>query len=1084
MLHLQLLGDFRLVHNGIPITSISSQRQQSLLAYLALHSDTPQTRQHLAFLFWLDSNEAQARTNLRNLLHQLRRDLPQVERLLCISTKSVEWRSEAECSVDVAEFERALRQAEEAGADEQRIQAALEQAFACYTGDLLPALYDEWVLAERERLHTLFLQALDRLVVLLEGQRDYTRAIGYAVQLLHHDPLHEATYRRLMRLHALNHDRAAALRVYAACVEMLQRELGVAPGDETLALYQHLVSEDDLSRPSPESGSPIASTPLVGRQTAWRQVMDRWQRAAGGEPHLLLISGEAGIGKTRLAEELVQWTTRQGIAAAVARCYAVEESLSYGPVVSWLRSDPLQRVLPELDPVWQVELARLLPELHRPGLPQPEALTQGWQRQRLFEAVARAVMAVRPPLLLVLDDIQWCDAETLEWLHYLLRTCQQTRLLVAATLRIEEIDPGHLLVTWQQALQRQGMVCEVALGPLNQVQTEQLAALVAGQPLAAEVSDLLYRETEGHPLFIVEATRAGPDMARTLQPLSWSPELLAPLPTAMQLVIETRLNQLSLPSRQLINLAAVIGRQFTIDVLAAASGVDAQTLADGLDEALQRRIIREQGADGYDFSHDRIRETAYTTLSHIRRRLLHGQVAAALESVFDGRIEDVCGQLALHCERAGLTEQAVGYYRQAAETALRLYAHEDAIHLLSKSLQVLNALPQTPEREQRELDLQLMLGAGLTITRGYAAREVGEVYTRARMLAQRVEDKTLQFSALWGMRMFYANAGQSRVAVELGWQLLDLALAAGDEEMQLRARQSLGGALLHHGQFVLARDTLEQGVALYDPRRNRAQRFYYEIDPGVSCYALLILTLQMLGYPEQAQVRCHQTMSLIDELDHPASSVLALNYICSYHWMRGDAESNLACAERSLALCDKYGFTQLLGGALISRGNALADLGEIDEGITLLEQGVEMWEATGARNLVPFFLFMLANACTKAGQHERALSLLEDALAEMVERDERRAESELLRLKASLLHRRGAAPAQVEAIYQQALEIARVQQAKMLELRAAVDLSRFWQEQGRSAEARQLLADVYGWFTEGFDIPDLQEAGRLLNTLS
>jgi hypothetical protein len=429
-------------------------------------------------------------------------------------------------------------------------------------------------------------------------------------------------------------------------------------------------------------------------------------------------------------------------------------------------------------------------------------------------------------------------------------------------------------------------------------------------------------------------TRAGADPAHMQPPSPDSadglaaPLPVAPLPVGMRSVIESRLNQLSPSSRELINLAAVIGRQFTLDVLSTASGADALALADGLDEALQCRIIREQGIDGYDFSHDRIREAAYTTLSHVRRRLLHRQVADALIAVFEGRIDDVCGQLALHCERAGLVEQAGGYYRQAAEAALRLYAHEDAIHLLSKSLKVLNSLPQTPERDRQELDLQLILGAALTITRGYAAGEVGEVYTRAHMLAQSGEDKTLQFSALWGLRMFYANVGQSRVAVELGWQLLDLALAAGDEEMQLRARQSLGGALLHHGQFVLARDTLEQGVALYDPRRNRTQRFYYEIDPGISCSALLIPTLWMLGYPEQAQVRCHQTMALIDELNHPASSVLALNYMCWYHWMRGDAERNLACAERSLALCDKHGFTQLLGGALVSKGNALVGSGK------------------------------------------------------------------------------------------------------------------------------------------------------------
>jgi predicted ATPase/DNA-binding SARP family transcriptional activator len=1097
VLHVQLLGDFRLVHNGFPITSVRSQRQQSLLAYLAMHGGAPQSRQQLAFLFWPDSSETQARTNLRNLLHQLRRDLPEAERLLCISTRNVEWRSETGSTLDVAAFECALRRAEEAGDDERRIQAALKEAVDCYTGDLLPALYDDWILSVRERLRGLFLQALDRLIVLLESQRDYARAIAYAVQLLQHDPLHEATYRRLMRLHALNHDRTAALRVYATCAQLLQRELDVAPEPATVELYQQLLQEQEGSERVAESAEsslqqPVALTPLVGRQFAWQQMMESWQRAARGEPHLLLISGEAGIGKTRLTEELVQWTTRQGIATAVAHCYAVEESLSYGPVISWLRSDPLQRTLPELDQIWRVELARLLPEVHlrQPSLPQPEPLTQGWQRQRLFEAVTRAVMAARQPLLLVLEDLHWCDAETLAWVHYLLRSCGPARLLVVATLRIEEIQAVHALVDWQQSLQRMGMLREIPLGPLNRAETAQLAALVADQPLDPAVNDRLYRQTEGHPLFVVEMTRAGTDPAHP-PPASQdsadglaTPLPAAPLPAGMRSVIETRLNQLSPSSRDLINLAAVIGRQFTLEVLVTASSADALTLADGLDEALRHRIIREQGSDSYDFSHDRIREMAYATLSHVRRRLLHRQVAEALEAVFTGRSDDVCGQLALHSERAGLAEQAIGYYRQAAEAALRLYAHEDAIHVLSRGLQVLNTLSATSERDEQELELQLMLGSALTITRGYAASEVGEVYRRARALAERVEDRTQQFSALWGLRMFYANAGQVNVGVEVGRQLLDLAMTAEDQELQLHARRALGGALFHQGELILARNTFEQAVVLHDSRRHHTHHLYYDLDPCVSCLAMLTPILWMLGYPDQALARCRQALALMDELAHPASSAFGLNYISWFHLIRGDWENGLTCAEAALSLCDKHGFTQLLGGAMTLKGWALVDGRLIREGIPVMEQGIQTWQTTGARTDMPFFLYALARAYTKAGELENALDLLDEALAEMEERNERQFKPELHRLRGTLLQILGVADADVEACYLSALDCSHKQQAKMLELQAAMSLSRFWHAQGRSAEARRLLADIYDWFTEGFDTFNLKNARTLLNMVS
>ncbi|MBI1299632.1 AAA family ATPase [bacterium] len=293
---------------------VKSARQQSLVAFLALHAGTPHSRQSLAFLFWPDSSEEQAHTSLRNLLFQLRRDLPEIECLLCFGTRAVEWCSEAGVTVDVAAFRRALDRAKEAGDDEHRIQAALEEAVACDTNDLLPALYDEWILSERERLRQLYVQALDRLIVLQESRRAYDKAVVYAKQLLAHDPLHEATYRRLMRLHALNHERSAALRTYVTCAEVLQRELGVTPDMETDELYHRLLREQEIDEVAANAvgisfPQSVAVTPLVGRQFAWQQMMESWQRVGRGEPHLLLISGEAGIGKTRLVEELVQDNT-------------------------------------------------------------------------------------------------------------------------------------------------------------------------------------------------------------------------------------------------------------------------------------------------------------------------------------------------------------------------------------------------------------------------------------------------------------------------------------------------------------------------------------------------------------------------------------------------------------------------------------------------------------------------------------------------------------------------------------------------------------------------------------------------------
>jgi DNA-binding SARP family transcriptional activator len=720
LLRIGLLGDFRIVYGDTPVTGIDSPRLQSLLAYLVLHRDAPQSRAQLSYRFWLDSTESQARANLRKQVHHLRHALPDADRFLYADHKVLQWQKDAPFILDVAGFEDALHRAERAG-NQPALQEALEEAADLYRGDLLPTCYDDWVLTERERLRQEFARTLERLIDLLEGQRAYTAAIQSAQRLLRHDPLHETAYRRLMRLHALNGDRARALRTYHTCATVLQRELDVEPSTATQEAYERLLALDAVATSPVERLAPTTS--LIGRDEEWRLLQRTWRSASDGQPHLVMLVGEAGIGKTRLAEDLLEWAQRQGIPTASARCYASEGGLAYGPVTNWLRTPLLGEILASLDEIWLSEIARLLPELlvERPQIPPPGPLTESWQRQRLFQALAQPFFEHRQ-LLLMLDDAQWCDRETLEWLPSLLHARlghdvaggRPAQLVLLITLRSGETPANKRLETLVRELRRSRRLSEIELGPLDEAETFSLATDAAGRALDPALAAPLYRGSEGNPLFVVEMVRAGGAMS-SQQMVAHGQEKAhvdLPLPPKVQQVIEARLAQLSPMARDLVGTAATIGREFTFDVLAQAHGADEETSVRALDELWRRRIVREQGADAYDFAHDRIREVAYAGLSAARRRLLHRRVAEAMQTVHAADLDGVAGVVATHYEQAGQAEQAIVHYQRAAKAEQRIYANEEAVEYLDRAITL---LPATSSHSVQGARLYEQLGHVLVV---------------------------------------------------------------------------------------------------------------------------------------------------------------------------------------------------------------------------------------------------------------------------------------------------------------------------------------------------------------------------------
>jgi DNA-binding SARP family transcriptional activator/predicted ATPase len=1107
-LQIRLFGDFQLLYQGELVTTLHQARLQSLLAYLVLHRRAPQSRRHLAYRLWPDSTEAQARTNLRRELHHLRNTLPEAEQFLAIGAQTVQWRVDAPYTLDIADFERALAQADEAERTGQQttLGAALAQAVELYTGDLLPSCYDEWIISDRERLRQHYIGVMERLAEHHEEQAHYRAAIQVAERLLRHDPIHEATYQRLMRLHMLNGDRAHALRVYHLCVAALQRELAVEPSEETRMLYERLLEVEaaPLAAAQPTLINVAENSSLVARGGEWRTLQRAWQMARRDRIHFALIAGEAGIGKTRLAEELLIWAGQHGIATARTRSYAAEGRLAYAPVVEWLRSDPVQAARRQLGDVWLSEAARLLPEVveERPHLPPPAPLTESWQRVRFFEGLARALLLGSAPLMLLIDDLQWCDQETLEWLRFLLRFAQTQRqgreqVLIVGTVRPEEVGTEHPLMALLLEMRSTGQFTEIELGPLNEAETSELAHAFAGNALDPEQAAHLYRVTQGNPLFVIETLRSGGHDAATSAPRDQPRHgevgvsalargedhpMLAP---KIYAIIRARLAQLSPSARELAGLAAAIGRAFTFELLAHASEAGEDTLVHGLDELWQRRILREQSVSGYDFSHDRIRDVAYAEIGPAQRRLLHRRIAQALEQLHAANLDTVCSQIASHYTQAGLPQPAIVYYEQAAAAALQVYAHADVVAYLTRALELLSHLPVTTERPAQELKLQLDLGLSLGTLKGFSAAAVREVYTRAQELAVQVGDDEQHLKALGGLFSYHIWRGQVRTAQALAEQGIPLAERISDPSWLAAALGRLGVILFYQGQWQASRSNLEHALAkaVYE-RRSRMRLEAAGQDSMVLHRRHLAIALWHLGYPDQALAHTLAAQAQAQELGHLYTLVSSLAGSAWLHYLRREVQETRTQAEAGIALEQQKGLSNPLDRLHLFLGWALIQQGQIEAGMAQMRESLAHRNASDYRNNQSMFLAMLAEAYGSTKQPEQGLRLLDQAWAHVEASGERVFEPELHRFQGELLYMQGTDPQAVESHFLRALAVARQQEAKSLELRAAVSLGRLWQQQGRSPEAHKLLSEIYGWFTEGFDTPDLQNARSLLAELS
>ncbi|WP_447792094.1 adenylate/guanylate cyclase domain-containing protein [Pseudomonas farris] len=841
---------------------------------------------------------------------------------------------------------------------------------------------------------------------------------------------------------------------------------------------------------------------FVGRQVELDHLHQALDQAKAGHGQVVAVAGEAGVGKSRLFHEFKE-RSRRGCLVLETFSVSHGKAFAYFPLIELLKSYfqitaldeerrcrekvmgktlTLERSFEELVPYLlyllgigerSSALAEMDPQI---------------RRDRIFDAITQLLVRESrdQPIELLFEDLQWLDRETEAFL-----TCLIDRVASAPILLLVNYRPEYQPV-WTHA----GHCSQLRLEPLGPAEAQGLlAALLGDDPTLVPLKQLILEKTEGNPFFMEEVVQTLVEEKSLLgEPgryrIKQTPAALH-IPTTVQGVLAARIDRLPVAQKELLQTLAVIGKEFVFSLI--------QRIYDGrgarMDDDLRDLLTRLEAAEfiyqrpafpevEYSFKHALTQEVAGHSLLTERRSALHERTAQAIEALFPTRIADYCSELAHHYRLSGNVPKAVEYLHRTGQQALQHCAHLDAVRHLGAALELLEHLPDTPARAHQELTLLLCLGPALMAVRGYGAPEVAATYTRALALCAQVGDDAL-FPALLGLLTYYQLRAQYSTACELAERLLSIAQTAQDPDLLVEAHAALGETLFFQGDLRNAYEHQERARVLYNPDRHRTHAITYGMDPD---YALSYSawSLWYLGFPDQASTRSRDTLALA-KVSHPISLAFTLSATSILGQFRHDVQLAEECADAVIKLSLERGFPFYLAWGTILQGWARAEQGNLDEGIAQITKGLATYQAAGAELGCSYFLALLAAAHGRAGQPQAGLDVVTDALAMVDRTGEHFYEAELYRLKGTLTlqcpgedKQDSSVQQEAQACFHKAISVARQQGAKSLELRATVSLAQLWETRDKEA-ARQMLADIYSFFTEGFDSVDLLQAKALLD---
>lgn len=875
-------------------------------------------------------------------------------------------------------------------------------------------------------------------------------------------------------------------------------------------------------KPTDTSSHPQPSAPaILGRESALAQLRSWLEKPLLSDRQVVFITGEPGIGKTTLVEAFLdQAISLHSLLVARGQCFeqygAGEPYLPVLDALSRLCREPGRaRVIETLRkhaPTWLAQMPWIIAAS---GSDDSQQQRPGTTRERMLREMAEAVEALtaESPLILVLEDLHWSDYSTLDLISYLARRREPVRLMVIGTYRpVEVILSEHPLKGVKQELQAHKLCKELPLDYLTEDAVgEFLAVRFSRNQFPIKLARLIHQRTGGNPLFLVNLVDYLLDENIIVERQGrWQlqvelAEVELGVPESVRHLIEKQVERLSPEDQRMLEAASVVGMECSAVAIAAALACDVVEVEEHCDALAKRdqflsSPVLVELPDGtftprFKFNHVLYLNVIYNRIALTRRAQMHSRISKCGEKVYGDRVGEIASELAVHFDQGRDWYRSVKYHLMAAENAARRSANKEAVALARRGLELINLLPESAERAEQEIRLRLILGASLMTIKGSAAPEVETVYLPALKLSEQLGASSQLFKALWSLRLFYMFRGEMESSHQIAEQLARQAASLEDESLMVEAHRAIGSSLINLGNFAAALEHFEQANALYKESDQDAYFLIHGNDAKVMSLCFIARVLWCLGYPDGSLLKIQEAIAQAQEISHTQSLVVALQLATHLHQLRREPLLTRQRAETGIALAKEQGLELWMTLCALYHGWAMVEQGEFESGLEQMRASLDVYQAIGAKLWRAHHLGLLAEATAKAGRTEEGLFILADALATVQETGECCYEAELYRIKGALIMMQvdsngGVTKESVslmteaESCFKRAVTIAREQQAKSWELRAATNLARLYERQGKPTEARQALADVVAWFSEGFDTVDMKEARALLDELS